>query len=35
MLAVKYYYNCSCLYGGKWKRYGNVHPKTELILLFL
>ena len=29
MLAVKYYYIFSCLYGN-WKRYGNFHPKNNI-----
>ena len=33
MLAVNWYYILSCLYG-RWKCYGNFHPKTRLILLF-
>ena len=34
MLAIKYYFNCSGLYG-RWKWYGNFHPKTKSILLYL
>ena len=34
VLAVKYYYNLSCLYG-RWKCYDNFHPKTKLILFVL
>ena len=29
MLAVKYYYNFSGLYG-RWKRYGYLHPNNKV-----
>ena len=34
MLAVKYYYIFSCLYG-RWKCYGNFNLKTKLTLFLL